>query len=336
MIKPPAFWQAARPTVAARLLAPLGSLYGWLTTRRMARDGAKAGLPVICVGNLTLGGAGKTPTALFIAGRLEALGARPAFLSRGYGGRVTEPLLVDPRRHGAELVGDEPLLLAARAPTVVSPDRVAGARLARQHGADILVMDDGLQNPALAKDLTLAVIDGGAGFGNGLIFPAGPLRAGVRAQRPFIDAVVLIGPGDAGEAAAAALNRRPVIAADLVLDEAVAAQLQGARVLALAGIGRPEKFHATLRQAGAAIVETLSVADHAPYALSQLTALAQQAARADLLVVTTEKDRARMGDLLPPALSERLVVAPVRLMPREGAAAMDGLLSPLLARRPAS
>ena len=174
----PRFWARERPGLAARALAPLGALYGLATARRMARPGTRVDAPVICVGNYVVGGAGKTPTAIAVARLLQSAGERVAFLSRGYGGAPrAAPTRVDPQLHGALAVGDEPLLLARVAPCWVGADRVAAAREAIADGASALVLDDGLQNPALAKDYAIAVIDGEAGFGNGLCFPAGPLRA---------------------------------------------------------------------------------------------------------------------------------------------------------------
>ncbi|MGU3542062.1 tetraacyldisaccharide 4'-kinase, partial [Methylobacterium sp. A52T] len=183
-MRPPAFWAAGPDHPAARALAPVGAVYGALAARRMDRPGARAGCPVLCLGNFTLGGAGKTPAALAVAGLVAELGAAPAFLSRGYGGRLAGPVRVDPAHHAAADVGDEPLLLARLVPAIVARDRPAGAALCRSLGADVVVMDDGLQNPSLAKDLSLAVVDGPAGLGNGLPFPAGPLRAPLARQWP--------------------------------------------------------------------------------------------------------------------------------------------------------
>ena len=180
----PRFWARERPGLAARALAPLGALYGLATARRMARPGTRVDAPVICVGNYVVGGAGKTPTAIAVARLLQNAGERVAFLSRGYGGAPrAAPTRVDPHLHGALAVGDEPLLLARVAPCWVGADRVAAAREAIADGASVLVLDDGLQNPALVKDYAIAVIDGEAGFGNGLCFPAGPLRAPRNARR---------------------------------------------------------------------------------------------------------------------------------------------------------
>ncbi len=293
-MRPPGFWSRPPNHPLARVLAPAGRVYGDWTARRMDRPGAEAPCPVLCIGNFTLGGAGKTPTALALAQVLRDLGRRPAFLSRGYGGRLGGPLAVDPARHGAEDVGDEPLLLAALAPTVVSRDRPAGARLCAEAGADVVVMDDGLQNPSLRKRLSLAVIDGGAGVGNGLPFPAGPLRAPLARQWPHVAGLVLIGDGAPGTVLAAEAERRglPVHRARFVPE--AAADWAGRRVVAFAGIGRPQKFFDTLRGLGAEIVAERAFADHHPYRPRDLTALTALASREGAALVTTEKDAVRL------------------------------------------
>ena len=302
----PGFWFRP-PTLPARLLTPVARVYGAVTARRMDRAGAPPPCPLICVGNLTLGGAGKTPTALRLAGLLAELGARPAFLTRGYGGRLAGPVRVDPARHAAADVGDEPLLLARAAPTIVARDRPAGARLCVAAGADAVVMDDGLQNPSLRKTLSLAVVDAGAGAGNGLAFPAGPLRAPLARQWRHVHALVLIGEGAPGEAVARAACERglPVHRARLVPDGSL--PLAGRRVAAFAGIGRPEKFFATLRDTGADLVLARGFPDHHPYRAQEIADLRAGAERAGALLVTTEKDWMRLdAGQRPPAIALRV------------------------------
>ncbi|MCJ2144109.1 tetraacyldisaccharide 4'-kinase [Methylobacterium sp. E-066] len=309
-MRPPRFWAAGVDHPVARALAPLGAAYGTLTARRMDRPGARAGCPVLCLGNFTLGGAGKTPAAMAVAELLVELGRRPAFLSRGYGGRLAGPVRVDPDSHAAADVGDEPLLLARHAPTIVSRDRSAGAALCRALGADVIVMDDGLQNPTLAKDLAWAVVDGGAGIGNGRPFPAGPLRAPLDRQWPHVSGLILVGDGAPGASVAAIAERRglPVHRARLVPD---GFDLAGGRCLAFAGIGRPKKFFATLRGTGVAIVAARPFPDHHPYGAADLAALAAEADRLGAELVTTEKDAVR----LPAAFAARVHVLRVRLVP---------------------
>jgi tetraacyldisaccharide 4'-kinase len=310
-MRPPAFWQEPRPNGVARLLQPVGWLYGMVTAARMRTSGWQAPVPVICVGNLTLGGTGKTPTALMLADMLEARGRRPAFLSRGYGGTVSEARMVQ-RDDCARLVGDEPLLLAARAPTIVAADRAAGARLALSEGADVLVMDDGLQNPTLAKSLTIAVIDGGVGFGNGLVFPAGPLRARVSDQAAHVDLSLIVGAGEAGARAAGVLGK-PMLEGCLLPDPEVAERLRGRRVAALVGVGRPAKVLETIASCGATVAHALILGDHEAASASALAALAGKA-RADAMpIVTTTKDYARLDAGDRQALADLLVVLPVRL-----------------------
>ena len=313
MIRPPRFWSAAPDHPAARLLAPIGAAYGALTAARMDRAGTRAPCPVLCLGNFTLGGAGKTPTALALAAMLRDLGTEPAFLSRGYGGRLAGPVRVDPARHGAVEVGDEPLLLARHAPTIIARDRVAGAQACAAAGARVIVMDDGLQNPSLVKDLALAVVDAGTGLGNGRPFPAGPLRAPLARQWPHVGGLVLIGEGPAGEAVAAETASRGLLVhrARLVPE---AGDWAGRRAVAFAGIGIPQKFFDTLRAAGAEIAATRAFPDHHRYTAEDLSGLAAEAARLGAELVTTEKDAVR----LPTGYGIRTL--PVRLVFADAAA----------------
>ncbi|TFZ57956.1 tetraacyldisaccharide 4'-kinase [Methylorubrum sp. Q1] len=301
-MRPPGFWSRPPTHPFARLLAPAGRVYGGLTANRMDRPGAAPPCPVLCVGNFTLGGAGKTPTALALVRLLRDLGRTPALLSRGYGGRLAGPLVVDPVRHAAAEVGDEPLLLARAAPTIVARDRPAGARLCAASGADVIVMDDGLQNPSLTKTLALAVVDGGAGLGNGLPFPAGPLRAPLARQWPHVAGLVLVGEGAPGEATATAAESRdlPVYRAHLVPE--AGPDWSGRRVVAFAGIGRPQKFFETLRGLGAEIVAERAFADHHPYRPGDWAALSALAAREGARLVTTEKDAVRLPAEARPAV----------------------------------
>lgn len=330
MLRAPRFWWRAEPTLLARLLQPLGFVYGLITLRRMRQPGTEAGLPVVCIGNFIAGGAGKTPTAIALARLLEERGQKPFVLMRGYGGRLTGPVEVDPDRHRAADVGDEPLLMARHARTVIARDRVAGARLARGLGASIVVMDDGLQNPSLVKHLKLAVVDGTSGAGNGLCLPAGPLRAPLAEQMSETNAVIVIGPGTAGEqvAAAARAQNKPVLRALLKPAYAAVEQLGGQRVVALSGIGRPEKFAATLREAGASIVAEQVHGDHHAYGPADITAALAEARRHGALVATTEKDWTKLALLWPEDAGGSVVVVSVSLVFAESAA-ITGLLATL-------
>lgn len=306
----PGFWWRPRPGPAALALAPAAALYGAVAGRRMARPGARVGVPVVCVGNLVVGGAGKTPTAIEIARQLVAAGQEPAFVSRGYGGAETEePLLVDPGRHGAGAVGDEPLLLARVAPCVVARDRAAAARAAVAAGATIVIMDDGLQSPSLAKDLGIAVVDGAVGIGNGFCLPAGPLRAPLARQWPAVDLVIVIGAGAAGEAVAAeaALQGRTVLQAAVAPESQALRRLAGRRLLAFTGIGRPGKFFATLEEAGLDLAGRIAFPDHHAFGARDRARLVAAAAAAGATLVTTEKDRVRLPDDFP------VEVLPIRL-----------------------
>lgn len=291
---PPGFWSRPPTHPLARLLAPAGRFYGGLTADRMDRPGVVPPCPVLCVGNFTLGGAGKTPTALALARLLRGIGRTPVFLSRGYGGRLAGPLIVDAARHGTAEVGDEPLLLARAEITVVARDRPAGARLCAEAGADVIVMDDGLQNPSLTKTLSFAVIDGGAGIGNGLPFPAGPLRVPLARQWRHVAGLVLVGDGAPGAALASEAEARglPVHRARLVPEGG--ADWAGRRVVAFAGIGRPQKFFETLRGLGAEIVAERAFTDHHPFRAGDLAKLSALAAQVGAGLVTTEKDAVRL------------------------------------------
>jgi tetraacyldisaccharide 4'-kinase len=297
-MREPAFWWRAAG-LAAGLLAPFAAVYGAVAGARLTRRGTRAAVPVICIGNLTVGGSGKTPLALTVARRLAADGAAPMFLTRGYGGRLAGPLRVDPAQHRAADVGDEPLLLARSAPTFVARDRVAGARAAEAAGASVIVMDDGFQNPSLDKDFSVLVVDGRRGIGNGRVVPGGPLRAPLMAQLARADALVVVGPAKAAAGVAAVARARgvPVFHARFEPDAAVATALVGTRVLAFAGIGDPEKLFATLTAAGVAVAATHSFPDHHPYTPAEAGMLCAAADREALMLVTTEKDLVRMqGD----------------------------------------
>ena len=231
MMRAPAFWWTPGPGMIAWLLAPVGWIWGRVAARRMGLPGETLAAPVICIGNFVVGGAGKTPVALAVADLLRRGGRRPAFLSRGHGGSLgASPVAVEAAHHGAADIGDEPLLLARHAPTIVARDRVAGARAALSAGADVIVMDDGLQNPALAKRLTIAVVDAGVGVGNGLCLPAGPLRAPLNPQWALADAIVLVGDGAAGDQVARAAHDhgKTVFRARLAPDAAANAPQPGA------------------------------------------------------------------------------------------------------------
>ena len=290
-MREPGFWDRPGST-AGSLLAPFAAIYGAVAARRMARPGAAAGVPVLCIGNLTVGGAGKTPTAIAVAKLLAEAGARPFILSRGYGGRLAGPVRVDPSLHGATDVGDEPLLLARAAPTIVARDRVAGAQAARAAGASVIVMDDGFQNPSLNKDASIAVVDGRRGIGNGQVLPAGPLRAPLDVQLARAHALLVIGEGP-GDALAAAAPL-PVFHGRLEPDPAALAALRGCKVLAFAGIGDPEKFFATLTDAGIDVRVRKAFPDHHRYRRAEAADLIERAGREGLALVTTEKDLVRL------------------------------------------
>ena len=294
-MREPGFWHRPSSFVSL-LLLPLGALYGAVAARRLQREGFDAGIPVLCVGNYHVGGAGKTPMVLALTRMLRDLGETPVVLSRGYGGRLHGPVKVDPDRHAAADIGDEPLMMARTVPVVVARDRISGVALARSQGASVILMDDGFQNPAIAKDASLIVIDGDRGLGNGLVLPAGPLRAPLPPQLARTDALIVVGDGTAAASVAAAIaaQGRPVLSAHLRADDAPVASLRGKRVLAFAGIGDPLRFFRTLRASGIEIVRERAFADHHPYAQAEIEALIAEAKPDALTLVTTEKDLARL------------------------------------------
>ncbi|QPF90987.1 tetraacyldisaccharide 4'-kinase [Bradyrhizobium commune] len=294
-MREPAFWYRPR-SPKSHVLRPLGALYGAIAARRMARRGFDAGIPVLCVGNYHVGGAGKTPAVLALTRLLRELGETPVVLSRGYGGRLKGPVMVDRMRHTAADIGDEPLMMVRDVPVAVARDRLEGVALAKSQGATVILMDDGFQNPKLLKDASLIVIDSDRGLGNGKVFPAGPLRAPLRAQLSRTDALVLIGDGHAADDVAAeiAAREKPVLRARLRPDAASVGQLFGKPVLAFAGIGDPERFFRTLRTSGIDVARTRPFADHHMFSQAELAALAADAAREQLMLVTTEKDLARL------------------------------------------
>ncbi|TAD89619.1 MAG: tetraacyldisaccharide 4'-kinase [Alphaproteobacteria bacterium] len=310
-MKAPRFW--AEDGVPARLLAPLGfAIAGAGALQRRLTRPIHASVPVICVGNLTAGGTGKTPTALALAEIARTAGHSPAFLSRGYGGRLAGPVLVDPATHDAGEVGDEPLLLARAAPTIVCRDRVVGAAAAIDIGASLLILDDGFQTPRLVYDRALVVIDGGVGWGNGRLLPAGPLREPVAEGLARADAVILVGPDRAGILPLPASC--PVVTARLV---PVPMDLGDQPLIAFAGIGRPSKVFETLQEMGANLVGTHSFADHHRYSGADLDRLLAEARQVQARLITTQKDRVR----LPPAVAAEVLEVAVRLVFDDPAAA---------------
>jgi tetraacyldisaccharide 4'-kinase len=314
-MREPGFWH--RPSSwKSHLLRPLAALYGAVAAQRLHRQGFDAGIPVLCVGNYHVGGAGKTPTVLALANALRALGERPVVLSRGYGGRLRGPVMVDPARHLAADVGDEPLMMAQQVPVAVSRNRVDGVALAKSRRASVILMDDGFQNPSVAKDASLIVIDSERGLGNGRVLPAGPLRAPLKPQLARTDALVVVGGGSAGAevATAVAANGGQVFTAHLKPDEKSVAALSGKRLLAFAGIGDPARFFRTLRASGLKIVREHAFADHHVFTESDLDALLADARRDQLTLVTTEKDLARLrGGAEPPAFGSEIVALAVTL-----------------------
>ncbi len=330
-MQPPRFWH--RPVgLLSTVLSPLGWVYGAATKARLSKGTrAEVGVPVICVGNINAGGTGKTPTVIALIERLKAMGMTPHVVSRGYGGSETGPLRVIESTHTADKVGDEPLLLSAFTDVWIAKDRLRGAKAAAQAGADVIILDDGFQNPALHYDLSLVVVDATRGFGNGKVIPAGPLREPVAAGMKRADAVLSIGPKQAQ-------NRFRQDADQLITVPHVTGQLdplrtgmvwEGTRVLAFAGIGNPDKFFATVRGLGAELIKGEPLEDHQPLTKALMTRLLAEAKALNAQLVTTEKDAVR----LPVDFRRDVLTVPVRLVIEDWSALDQLIFDRIKARR---
>jgi len=314
-MREPDFWWRP-PGIASALLTPVAAVYGAIAARRLRQSGHRARVPVLCVGNPTIGGSGKTPTAIAFAKIALAANARPVFLTRGYGGRLQGPVCVN-AAHRAVEVGDEPLLLARVAPTVVSGDRVAGAKLAETLGANVIIMDDGFQNPSLMKDFAVLVVDGRRAVGNGRMIPAGPLRAPLSLQLDYADALLTVGEATAASNIVAEATDRAlsILHARIEPDSGALATVMNRKILAFAGIADPEKFFATLAATGVAMAATVRFADHHRYTASDAERLLARAEREGLHLLTTEKDLARLqGEEDTAELAARATALPVTLV----------------------
>lgn len=322
-MKAPLFWRKGGNRVARAMLWPLSLAWQAGTAlRRATVTPSTVDVPVICIGNLELGGTGKTPTVQLLSAWFASHGIQAGVLSRGYGGSLSgkKPVLVDPDCHGASDVGDEPLLHARAGPVVISPDRAAGARLLSAH-CDVILMDDGHQNPGLVKDLSLVVTPASEAFGNGDVFPAGPLRESIAAGLGRANAIVAIGDGITDQRLT--YSGLPVIRARLQ----TSINLEGRNVLGFCGIGRPEGFRLTLERQGAKLAGFQPFPDHHPFSDQELLQLEETANSLGAQLITTEKDAVR----LPSSMRERVLSVPVKLT-LDQPETLDGLLGPILAR----
>ncbi|QXT39829.1 tetraacyldisaccharide 4'-kinase [Gymnodinialimonas ceratoperidinii] len=310
-MRAPGFWHEPAGLLSS-ILSPLGALYAAGTARRLASGARESvGVPVICIGNINAGGTGKTPTAIAVAQKVAARGVVVHAVTRGYGGALEGPVRVDERGHSAREVGDEALLLAAFLPTWVAKDRVAGAKAAVAAGAQCLILDDGFQNPGLAHDLSVVVVDAWRGFGNGRVIPAGPLREPVDVGLSRADLLLSIGPAPAQTRFEKAWGDRLAVPhmRGALAPLPTGLPLDGLPVLAFAGIGHPEKFFQTLRDMGANLLATHALADHQPLSDALMTRLLREAGQRGAQVVTTEKDAVRLA----PEFRQQVMTVPVRL-----------------------
>lgn len=301
-MKTPKYWQSN--SFISKLLTPLGYIYGALTGLRIKlKKPKKAEIPVICIGNITAGGTGKTPVSISVAKLLSGEMFHPYFVSRGYGGKL-QNVIVNNKKHTARDVGDEPLLLSAQAPVVVNADRYKAAQTATEQGADVVIMDDGFQNPGLHKDLSFLVFDGHYGIGNGKIIPAGPLRETLENGIKRADAVIILGKDKHNLAQRCGL---PVFFGHT---EAAQTTINNQDAIAFAGIGHPQKFYHTLKQQGFNVVKTIDFPDHHFYTREELDAIVKEAQKLNAQIYTTGKDFVK----IPPLYSQDINVLEIAVV----------------------
>ena len=301
-MKTPDFWKSKN--LLADILTPLGLIYGLATALRLRfKKSRKVPYPVICIGNLTAGGTGKTPVSVSMAALLQQAGRTPFFVTRGYGGK-SRNIFADAKKYNVRETGDEPLLLARQAPTVINPDRATGAELAIKNGADTIIMDDGFQNPGLYKDLSFLVFDGTTGIGNGKCIPAGPLRETFAAGIKRAQAIIIL--GEDKHNLAAQTKDLPIFKGSVVAKKP---EINNNEIIAFAGIGRPEKFYTSLRELGFKLLKTIDFPDHHQYTMAELKKLINEAQKKDAVLFTTAKDFVK----IPPQIQKHFHVLEIEI-----------------------
>lgn len=309
----PEFWWK-KPGVLATVLLPFSWVYGNISSRRIQNARSRrASIPVLCVGNFTVGGSGKTPLALAVAKAAIAAGLKPGFITRGHGGTVKKSRLAT-ESDTALSIGDEAMLLARVAPVSVGKDRATSAKLLAEAGCTIAIMDDGFQSRSITIDYSIIAVDARRAIGNGYVLPAGPLRAPLAIQIPFADQIIVVGNGEAGDAVVRAASRAAKPVARALLSPRNIGKVKNKKLMAFAGIADPEKFYATLHEMGAILVQTRSFPDHHPFTDGDLQSLLNDSA--DLMLVTTEKDLVRIqsNGQIQKQILEKIITIPVQII----------------------
>lgn len=309
----PRFWWSSQKFMR-HLLFPFSIIYGYFADRTMKRKNVPSvSMPVLCVGNFTLGGTGKTPVVIALTNTAKRLGLKPGIVSRGYGGKIKHSRCVDLARDKARDVGDEPILLAQHATVAVGTDRIQSAKLLQNEGCNFILMDDGFQSRRMVIDFAVLVIDGLRGLGNGAVFPAGPLRAPLKTQLAYANSLIMIGTGDRSHEIPQLAKQADKPLTHARLTPLVKDNVKGKSFLAFAGIGNPEKFFCSIRELQGKVVKTMVYADHHFFTDRDLDDINNAANNNNLFIATTAKDFVRIKGDKKDKLLEKLYVFDVEV-----------------------